>query len=192
MTELPALSPDEVTANRAVWLTALESGNYPQACGLLRTDEGYCCLGVAEDARGAAWTGDGEDANGEYGVPDRFITLLDPVTSEPLRFPGTSRNVAFGSGAGPMLALLSADGMRWLGVLAADPFVVVWEDDGWTDATLTTLNDDWRLSLAQVAAVIRDQAPHWDGHSVTVNDEVQRRVAESVPRPAYARLADES
>lgn len=31
------------------WVEALRSGKYPQARGHLRTDSGYCCLGVALD-----------------------------------------------------------------------------------------------------------------------------------------------
>ena len=29
------------------WLDALRSGGYPQSSSMLRTSEGYCCLGVA-------------------------------------------------------------------------------------------------------------------------------------------------
>ena len=28
------------------WIAALESGKYPQTMGVLKNDEGYCCLGV--------------------------------------------------------------------------------------------------------------------------------------------------
>lgn len=31
---------------KAKWVTALRSGDYPQAQGYLRKEEGYCCLGV--------------------------------------------------------------------------------------------------------------------------------------------------
>lgn len=187
MIELPELSPDEVATNRAAWLAALESGNFPQTQGLLRTDDGYCCLGVAENVRGAEW----QEDDGEYGVPNRLVKLLNLVTEEPLTFPETSRNVTFGAESSTMTALLSSDGIRWLGVLAADPYVVAWDDeDGWVDVTLTALNDDWRLSFAQIAAVIRDQAPDWNGYSSTVAREVARRVAEDVPRPAYAHDGD--
>lgn len=31
---------------KELWVNALRSGDYPQASGWLRTDEGYCCLGV--------------------------------------------------------------------------------------------------------------------------------------------------
>lgn len=31
------------------WIAALESGAYPKTIGLLRTDQGYCCLGVLHE-----------------------------------------------------------------------------------------------------------------------------------------------
>lgn len=37
------------------WIAALRSGNYPQATGCLRSDNGYCCLGVLADLNGAEW-----------------------------------------------------------------------------------------------------------------------------------------
>lgn len=37
------------------WIAALRSGNYPQAVGCLRSEQGYCCLGVLADINGAEW-----------------------------------------------------------------------------------------------------------------------------------------
>ena len=34
---------------KAQWTTALRSGEYPQGKGTLRTEDGYCCLGVLCD-----------------------------------------------------------------------------------------------------------------------------------------------
>jgi hypothetical protein len=42
---LPKLNP---TAKK-VWVDALLSGKYPQGQNLLRSEQGYCCLGVACD-----------------------------------------------------------------------------------------------------------------------------------------------
>ncbi len=43
------------------WATALESGNYPQALGALKTDTGFCCLGVLCDVSGeGTWCGEAE------------------------------------------------------------------------------------------------------------------------------------
>lgn len=43
--------------NAIKWCEALESGEYPQDSdsGGLRTTQGYCCLGVAEEIRGTTW-----------------------------------------------------------------------------------------------------------------------------------------
>lgn len=38
------------------WLEALRSGDYEQGKNLLRSDVGYCCLGVACDINGAEWS----------------------------------------------------------------------------------------------------------------------------------------
>ena len=35
--------------NRQEWVTALRSGDYKQTSGILRDENGYCCLGVACD-----------------------------------------------------------------------------------------------------------------------------------------------
>ena len=43
---------DEIEANRELWLTALESGEYTQTTGVLRNEEGFCCLGVACEVLG--------------------------------------------------------------------------------------------------------------------------------------------
>lgn len=40
-----AISPDF----KSRWVSALRSGSYPQAKNFLRTEEGFCCLGVACD-----------------------------------------------------------------------------------------------------------------------------------------------
>lgn len=63
-------TPEQIRENRAQWLAALRSGTYSQTKGYLRTDEGYCCLGVACDVAGipserlstAAWN------FGRYGM----------------------------------------------------------------------------------------------------------------------------
>ena len=35
--------------NQTKWIEALESGDYKQDTGWLKTDKGHCCLGVAEE-----------------------------------------------------------------------------------------------------------------------------------------------
>ncbi len=52
------------------WLVALRSGEYTQAHGSLRTDTGYCCLGVVCDLAArhgyGAWVGNHFYASSEY------------------------------------------------------------------------------------------------------------------------------
>lgn len=40
---------------KAKWVEALRSGNYTQGHNYLRSKQGFCCLGVAEDIAGATW-----------------------------------------------------------------------------------------------------------------------------------------
>jgi hypothetical protein len=58
---------------------ALESGNFPQAKGALRTEDGFCCLGVACELYRQA-TGMGQWAYPHYSVdmvPRRYIFNLN-------------------------------------------------------------------------------------------------------------------
>lgn len=186
---LPALSPAEVAANRAAWVTALLSGEYAQADGRLHVGDGYCCLGVAENVRGASWTRRNDEP--EYDVADCSLTLLDPVTGEPLvhpDYPATERRLTLGSGDNRQLTLLSGYAQRWLGLYLADPYVVVWQEDedndglepGWITTTLTELNDSRHFTLPQIGLVIRDQAPDWDGRTSSVGREADRRREENL------------
>ncbi len=44
------------------WIEALRSGKYDQTKGALRTEAGFCCLGVLCEVTGAGlWDRDGED-----------------------------------------------------------------------------------------------------------------------------------
>ena len=42
------LTPEQVAAAKG-WIAALRSGNYAQGHRALRTEKGFCCLGVASD-----------------------------------------------------------------------------------------------------------------------------------------------
>jgi hypothetical protein len=46
---------DEQRENNRKWVDALRSGRYSQSQYELRNAEGYCCLGVCEDALGCSW-----------------------------------------------------------------------------------------------------------------------------------------
>jgi hypothetical protein len=48
---------------KANWIEALRSGKYQQAKSFLKTDDGYCCLGVLCDIQGA----DFDAINEEFG-----------------------------------------------------------------------------------------------------------------------------
>ena len=156
MTDETTYTADEVAAHRAAWFAALRSGDYRQARGALRVDaeDGtprYCCLGVAEDVRGATWR----------------VQPTHDVDGEPLEVlaHGGSHQVDDVDGV-PQGIVLSTVTMRWLGVVVPNPFVVVKdddEDDGWTVTQLSDLNDDRHLTLAQIADVLADQPTGWTG-----------------------------
>jgi hypothetical protein len=46
------------------WIAALRSGKYKQGTSWLRTNKGYCCLGVLSDLLGASWESKGANENG--------------------------------------------------------------------------------------------------------------------------------
>lgn len=198
---LAALSPTEVAVNREAWCVALESGDYPQTTGRLRAPAGYCCLGVVEELRGARWkrhepgvaardlTADeavDDRANAlarshrgvEYFVVNQRVRLLDPVTNE------ERRRVGFPDAASG--TVLSGPAQRWLGVYQDDPYVVARVEREWRVETLATLNDRFRFTLPMIAAVVRDQSPDWSGESHHANIELDRRIDERRPAPAYA------
>jgi hypothetical protein len=60
--------PREIILDK--WLTALESGDYKQGHGRLRTDQGFCCLGVLCEVAGlrARHTITGFDYDASTGV----------------------------------------------------------------------------------------------------------------------------
>jgi hypothetical protein len=133
--------PDEVTANRARVVAALRSGDYAQATGALRPHrDGFCCLGVVEDVRGAEWSTIDDDA---FAVRDVWLRV-DGVTV------GSS---------GMNETALTGPAMRWLGVVESNPNVVV---DG-TVTSLVDLNDDRGYPFARIADVLEAQRPDWDG-----------------------------
>lgn len=195
---LDALPADAVRVNRAAWVAALRSGDYAQGQQALRTGEpgtdepsGYCCLGVAEDVGrgGADWrfviADDVDDDVDDDDVPEPGWGVLDDQLVIRLASP-----VVVGSGdlAGPLDELrlgasrtesstLTTRCRRWLGVWDADPKVVVRarDVDRWEVSGLVALNDDRRLSLAQIADVIDDQPPDWDGTPRFARREADRR-----------------
>ena len=77
-----AYSESEIQEHRRQWVEALRSGKYEQDKGQMRSDDGYCCLGVACDISGLGeWSGDEGDPAYTYGTDeDQHDTALpEPV-----------------------------------------------------------------------------------------------------------------
>lgn len=161
-------SPAGVAANRAAWVAALRSGDYQQATGALRVGDTYCCLGVAETARGAAW----------YELPS-LDDVDDDVDNPVERGVDDEGTHGVRDDDGVVVATtLSRDARRWLGVRTDNPAVCVRDDTGgyYVD-DLVALNDGLRLSLTEIAAVVADQPPDWDGSLEAARLDVDQRNA---------------
>jgi hypothetical protein len=61
------------------WIAALRSGEYSQDRGALRTDDGFCCLGVLCDVMGAEW---------EYSREDGYFANLPDMEPSDSYLPG--------------------------------------------------------------------------------------------------------
>lgn len=151
------VSPDEVRENRAAWLAALRSGNYPQARRTLRHNDAFCCLGVGLDVVDCDW---------------------EPVIIE--NDPATHRAVHSSVVGDSALTSLTRTARYRLGLVTAVPYVTVLRryHDGppaWIVTTLVQLNDSDRFNFAQIASVIEDQGPDWDGGGDHANLLAQAR-----------------
>lgn len=155
----------EALARRARWTAALRSGGYAQAREALRVDRSdgtpaYCCLGVAEDVRGATWIALGPvEASEVYGTHEIYDPALDH--DEALALTPTCR--------------------RWYGLAEVNPYVAYRGGPGraWVAEQLSVLNDDHKLSLAAIADVLDDQPPGWTGAYHPVFADVVRRNADA-------------
>lgn len=84
----PTPMPTEL---RRQWIDGLRSGRYAQGTGYLRTNTGYCCLGVLCDVKGVAW----EEGHKRYAVgfmmpmsawePEEYMKWETTVLPDPLR-----------------------------------------------------------------------------------------------------------
>jgi len=116
------------------WLAALRSGEYPQSAHALRSNEGYCCLGVLCDLyrleNPSRWVEDHDDL-GTAAVewdPKRAVSIVVP----------------------PMVV------MRWAGLSEQNPCVNLEDDEGEERVTdLANLNDSG-LTFEQLADVIEE------------------------------------
>lgn len=164
MIDASSYTADEVVAHRAAWLDALRSGRYRQGTGALRTDlDGaphHCCLGVAEDVRGATWR------------PSRVVDASTHVVG--------AHDVVDDEGRTLSQILLSERGLSWLGVVTYNPWVVVYHPSAgyWVAVQLADLNDDWGASFETIAAVVADQPRDWVGDEEAAWVEARRRDVE--------------
>jgi hypothetical protein len=155
----------DVATNRTRVIEALRSGDYRQTQGTLRatqshlTDDvkvfGYCCLGVVEAVRGCQWIPEYRENRGNQDTRWHVDERYGSTTT------------------------MSEVARAWLGVVTGDPHVVYRQtrSQPYYVTTLTTLNDNVGLSLAEIADVIEDQPDDWDGSFDGANREVTRRTA---------------
>jgi hypothetical protein len=112
------------------WVEALRSNNYKQAKGYLKTEDGFCCLGVLCDIA----VQDGVIAapiklEGQYGEPDHY---------------------GYGSGKTGELPEEVAD---WAGLDSYNSLV----REGESLTSLVELNDDYGYEFKQIAQLIEEQ-----------------------------------
>ena len=119
---------------KAKWVAALRSGQYEQAEGVLRNDEGYCCLGVLCDLYAKETGMDWWDGGGEYAMHGNNNTLPIEVRA---------------------WAKLADEFGSYVEIET--------DEDGAThppyrtDVSLTELNDTWNYDFKQIADVIEQQ-----------------------------------
>lgn len=135
VTDAPATyTPDEVAQHRAELVAALRSDRFTQDRGRLRTLDGYCCLGVAEELRGCVWKQREGHGNETYAV------MID---EDSLFFENN---------------YLTVEAMAYYGFVVRNPFVFA---DGEV-TPLATLNDRG-FTFELIAAIIEAQLAAWDG-----------------------------
>lgn len=117
---------------KAQWDAALRSGEYQQTQGWLRTDEGYCCLGVLTDLAVKAGIGEWVEVRDDrFG----FVARVDP------------------SIGAPEMGVLPLAVQQWAGLHSDTPQVV---NRGYRPP-LTVLNDEYGDSFNDIADLIREQ-----------------------------------
>lgn len=109
---------------------ALESGEYTQAQSRLRTEDGFCCLGVACDVASSFGIGEwsrGFEQGWQFNTPD---SVYDEIAVLPQRV------------------------REWLGVQHSQMELSKW-NSGETAIGATTMNDSGK-SFEEIAAKIRE------------------------------------
>jgi hypothetical protein len=112
------------------WIAALLSGLYTQSTGRLRTEIGFCCLGVLCDLAA-------KEGVGEWTPPDKDGRRYFRPSEGPEEGGVLPRSV-----------------MKWAGIQSEDPAVGVVIEGRAT--CLSELNDK-RMSFSQLADVIADK-----------------------------------
>lgn len=67
----------KLKARRERWVKTLMSGKYSQDTSFLKTDDGYCCLGVLCELEGVEWSE--ETKRGERGYYIQGTSHTDPL-----------------------------------------------------------------------------------------------------------------
>jgi hypothetical protein len=123
---------------KALWLDALRSGEYEQAKGYLKTDDGYCCLGVLCD----------------IAVKNKVIPDPIRVTGESMPgWPAEEPVYVFGEDKG---YLTLPDSVReWAGLDEYNPMVYAEKGDHSEDSPekrpLSELNDNLGFDFNRIA-----------------------------------------
>ena len=129
---------------REQWAKDLESGDYPQGRGFLRTDGGFCCLGVLCEQAVRA------------GVISRFGLDENPYTAEPAEDVSDGSASVYGTSLESpenSMAYLPLKLIRWADLNYADPHVICETDE---ETTLAELNDRG-TSFGEIARLVREQ-----------------------------------
>lgn len=107
------------------WVNALRSGNYQQGQGALRSEDTYCCLGVACDVSGLGkWRRNPGGGYYTHFYYDSIDTLPDVVAN-------------------------------WYGLTSTDPTVITREGNGpGAQGKLTSLNDTRGYTFERIADAI--------------------------------------
>ncbi len=131
------------------WVSILETGDYSQTKYHLRTDKGYCCLGVAcdlfiqEHPEDYAWV--------KLLPHDKHFTFCHIVLEDGVPVP---RGLAESE-----LPQVVQD---WLGMRTDNGWYMFIEEeeddnDGPCETQLTELNDDVNYNFSEIAAVIKSE-----------------------------------
>lgn len=130
------------TTVKALWTAALRSGEYSQAKGYLRSDEGYCCLGVLCEVA---------VKNGVIPKAERIVRAFD---SEPTYIYGDDR----------AHLTLPSEVMEWAGLTEYNPLTDMDSEVGRVSdeshprkAPLSELNDSMGFDFEKIADVIDAQ-----------------------------------